>query len=50
MTQSVSGLNEAANETTQAAQQVKLLSGNLATEAERLREVATTFLENVRAA
>lgn len=50
VTQSVSGLNEAANETTQAAQQVKLLSGNLATEAERLREVATTFLENVRAA
>jgi methyl-accepting chemotaxis protein len=50
VTQSVSGLNEAANETTQAAQQVKLLSGNLSTEAERLREVATTFLENVRTA
>ncbi|MPY75322.1 MAG: HAMP domain-containing protein [Alphaproteobacteria bacterium] len=50
VTESIGGLNEAANETTQAAQQVKLLSGNLADEAERLRKVATTFLENVRAA
>ena len=50
VSESVGGLNEAANETTQAAQQVKLLSGNLSDEAERLRHVATTFLENVRSA
>ena len=50
VTESIGGLNEAANETTQAAQQVKLLSSNLAGEAERLREVANAFLENVRAA
>jgi methyl-accepting chemotaxis protein len=50
VTESIGGLHEAANETTQAAQQVKLLSGNLSGEAERLREVANAFLENVRAA
>jgi methyl-accepting chemotaxis protein len=50
VTESIGGLHEAANETTQAAQQVKLLSSNLAGEAERLREVANAFLENVRAA
>ena len=50
VTESIGGLHEAANETTQAAQQVKLLSGNLANEAERLREVANAFLENVRSA
>jgi hypothetical protein len=33
-----------------AAQQVKLLSGNLSDEAGPLREVATTFLQNVRTA
>lgn len=50
VTESISGLNEAANETTQAAQQVQLLSGNLSEEAERLKEVAQAFLENVRSA
>jgi methyl-accepting chemotaxis protein len=50
VTDSINGLNAAANETTQAAQQVKLLSRNLADEAARLKDVATTFLENVRAA
>jgi len=50
VTESIGGLNEAAAETTQAAQQVKLLSGNLSEEAERLKQVAQTFLANVRAA
>jgi methyl-accepting chemotaxis protein len=50
VTESIGGLNEAANETTQAANQVKLLSSNLSEEAERLKEVAQAFLENVRTA
>jgi methyl-accepting chemotaxis protein len=50
VTESIGGLNEAANESAQAAQQVRLLSGNLSEEAERLKEVAHAFLQDVRAA
>jgi len=50
VTESIGGLNEAANESAQAAQQVRLLSGNLSEEAERLKVVAHTFLQDVRSA
>jgi len=50
VTESIGGLNEAANESAQAAQQVRQLSGNLSEEAERLKEVAHTFLQDVRSA
>ncbi len=50
VTESIGGLNEAANKSAQAAQQVRQLSGNLSEEAERLKEVAHTFLQDVRSA
>jgi methyl-accepting chemotaxis protein len=50
VTESIGGLNDAAHESAQAAQQVRLLSDNLSSEAERLKQVAHSFLENVRSA